>query len=141
MTQALSGHCLCGRVRFSAVPKKMEMDACHCGKCRRWSAGPFMGVMCGNSVKVEDDAALRVFASSEWAERLFCGECGTTLFWRMRESGETSVSMNAFEDLSGFVFTEEIFIDDKPALYDFANATHKMTGADVFAAFSAQQGN
>ncbi len=59
----------------------------------------------------------------------------------MRETGETSVSMNTFEDLSGFTFTEEIFIDEKPAIYAFANATHKMTGAEVFAAFAAQQGN
>jgi hypothetical protein len=141
MTQPLSGRCLCGSVRFTAVPKKMEMDVCHCDKCRRWSAGPFMGVMCGTSVKVGNEAALRAFTSSEWAERLFCGECGTTLFWRMRETGETSVSMNAFEDLSGFTFTEEIFIDEKPAIYAFANATHKMTGAEVFAAFAVQQGN
>ena len=141
MTHTLSGRCLCGNVRFTAVPTKMEMDVCHCGQCRRWSAGPFMGVPCGTSVKVENEAALRSFQSSEWAERMFCGECGTSLFWRMRENGDTSVSMNAFEDLSGFTFTEEIFIDEKPANYAFANATHKKTGAEVFAAFSAQQGN
>jgi hypothetical protein len=128
-------------VRFTAVPKKMHMDVCHCDKCRRWSAGPFMGVSCGTSVKVEGEASLRSFASSEWADRQFCGECGSTLFWRMRETGETSVSFNAFDDVSGFTFTDEIFIDEKPAIYAFANATHKQTGAEVFAAFAAQQGN
>ena len=141
MTDALSGRCLCGAVRFTAVPKKMHMDACHCGMCRRWSAGPFMGVSCCDTVKVENEDSLRAYISSDWGERVFCAECGTSLFWRMRDGSETSVSMNAFDDVSGFVFTDEIFVDEKPANYDFANATHKMTGAEVIAAFSAQQGN
>ncbi len=32
--------------------------------------------------------------------------------------------------------TSQIFIDEKPAYYDFANKTHNMTGAEVFAAFA-----
>ena len=93
------------------------------------------------TVKVENEDSLRAYISSDWGERVFCAECGTSLFWRMRDGSETSVSMNAFDDVSGFVFTDEIFVDEKPANYDFANATHKMTGAEVIAAFSAQQGN
>jgi hypothetical protein len=46
------------------------------------------------------------------------------------------VSAEAFDDRTGFKFTSQIFIDDKPAYYDFANKTHNMTGAEVFAAFA-----
>ena len=35
--------------------------------------------------------------------------------------------------------TSQIFIDEKPAYYDFANKTKNMTGAEVFAAFGASQ--
>ncbi len=38
---------------------------------------------------------------------------------------------------AGFVFSSQIFIDEKPAYYEFANKTHNMTGAEVFAAFRA----
>mgnify|MGYP000675211619 CR=1 FL=1 len=31
----------------------------------------------------------------------------------------------------------QIFIDEKPAYYCFANETHNMTGAEVFAQFGA----
>ena len=39
------------------------------------------------------------------------------------------VSAEAFDDTSGFAFTSQIFVDEKPAYYDFANKTKSMTGA------------
>jgi len=38
----MSGGCLCGAVRFTATPENRNVGACHCGMCRRWSAGPFL---------------------------------------------------------------------------------------------------
>lgn len=35
-----------------------------------------------------------------------------------------------------FTFQEQIFVDEKPADYDFANDTPKLTGAEVFAKFT-----
>lgn len=137
---AMSGRCLCGAVRFTAVPEKMHMDACHCATCRRWSAGPMMTVSCGASLVIEGEGQLKGFSSSEWAERLFCGTCGTTLFWRMKDGSFTAASAQAFDDPAAFAFTNEIYVDQKPANYAFANDTHKMTGADVVAAFQAIQG-
>ena len=46
-----------------------------------------------------------------------------------------AVSLEALDDRAGFAFTGQVFIDEKPAYYDFANATKTMTGAEVFAAF------
>ena len=132
----MSGRCLCGAVRFTAVPKAHEMVACHCGMCRRWSAGPFLAVSCGTSVKVEDETALGVFVSSDWAERLFCKFCGTSLFWRMRETGEIEVNAQALDDPSMFTFTAEIFVDEQPSNYAFAGERAGLTGAEVIAMFS-----
>ncbi|UHD43706.1 GFA family protein [Aureimonas altamirensis] len=141
MPVALTGGCLCGAVRFTATPRKHEMDVCHCSMCRKWTAGMFMAVPCGDSVRVEDESSLKAFASSEWGERVFCPECGTSLFWRLRDRSETMVSMQAFDEITSFRFVEEIFIDEKPALYDFRNDTRKLTGAEVMAAFAAGQGS
>ena len=137
----MAGGCLCGAVRFTAVPTKLEMDVCHCSKCRRWSGGVFMAVPGGDTVKFESDAALGVFGSSDYGERLFCRTCGSTLAWRMKDGSSTAVSMQAFDDSSGFVFAEEIFIDEKPPQYAFANETRKLTGEEVFAQFAKAQGN
>ena len=52
--------------------------------------------------------------------------------------GLLRVSAEAFDERGGFAFTSQIFIDEKPAYYDFANKTHNMTGAEVFAAFASR---
>lgn len=137
--KSLSGGCLCGAVRFVAVPEKLEMDVCHCGMCRKWSGGTFMAVPC-TGVTVDDDASLSVYPSSDWGERVFCRTCGSSLFWRLRGGeGHVAVSLQSFDDLSPFAFTEEIFIDEKPALYAFAGERPRKTGAQVVAEFAAKQ--
>jgi hypothetical protein len=42
-----------------------------------------------------------------------------------------------FDNLDGIVFDHQVFIDDKPDYYDFANKTKNMTGEEVFAKFSS----
>lgn len=135
-----SGGCLCGAVRYSAVPEKPEMDVCHCRMCRRWSGGVFMSVPC-NDLAIEDERALGRYVSSQWAERLFCRECGTSLFWRFQddESGHVAIAFQSFDDLAPVSFAEEIFIDEKPALYAFAGERRRKTGAQVIAEIEAQQ--
>ncbi len=135
----LSGRCLCGAVRFTATPTVMEMGVCHCGMCRRWAGGAFTAVSCGKSVLIDGEGHLGVYTSSDWGERCFCKICGSTLFWRMRDGTNTAVSAQAFDDPASFAFTEEIFIDEKPANYAFANDTKEMTGAEMFAALTAHQ--
>ncbi len=95
-----------------------------------------MAVYCGNNVEIEASGSLGVYDSSKWAERVFCRDCGTTLLWRTKDHNHNSVSAQAFEDPSLFAFNSEIFIDEKPTNYTFANSTEKMTGAEVFAKFA-----
>jgi hypothetical protein len=135
----LSGQCLCGAVRFKAAPSKAEMDVCHCSMCRRWSGGVFMAVDCGNSLEIVDGTELAVYRSSDWGERGFCRQCGSSLFWRGVDDGHVAVSIQAFDDPGRFEFVEEIFIDEKPDNYAFVNDTRKKTGAEVFAEFTAKQ--
>ena len=100
-----------------------------------------MAVECSGSVEVENDADIGRFQSSEWAGRWFCKKCGTALFYKLIEHDYFVVSVDAFDESDAFAFTSEVFIDDKPASYDFANDTKKMTGAEVFAEFQAAQEN
>jgi hypothetical protein len=104
--------------------------------CRKWTAGPFMVRDCGDTLKVENAANLGVYRSSEWAERCFCKKCGSALFYRLVQNGNCYASAEAFDDRASYALTSQVFIDEKPAYYDFANKTHNMTGAEVFAAFA-----
>ena len=135
MSAQLSGQCLCGAVKFTAALENMEMGVCHCAMCRRWTGGAFMAVSC-KSVNIADESQFGVYKSSDWGERCFCKACGTTLFWRMQGGGHIAASAQAFDDPGAFAFTSEIFVDEQPSNYAFANDTKKMTGAEVIAAFS-----
>lgn len=136
-TQQMTGGCLCGAVRFTATPAARHFDACHCSMCRRWSAGPAMMVDCGSSVNFTDKTGLAFYRSSDWGERGFCNRCGTSLCYRLVEQDSIFMSLETFDDRQGFSFAMQIFTDEKPGYYEFANKTKTMTGAEVFAAFSS----
>ncbi len=138
--RTVTGRCLCGAVHFSAKLRNREFGACHCSMCRRWTAGVFLVAEC-SGLEVQDETSLGAYRSSEWADRCFCKTCGTPLFYRMIGKDFQAVSLEALDDRDGFVFTNQIFIDEKPAYYHFANVTKTMTGAEVFAAFGASEGN
>jgi hypothetical protein len=79
---------------------------------------------------------LKVYPSSEWAERAFCGECGTHIFYRLLHSNEYFLPAGLFQEGVEFEFKEQIFIDMKPSYYEFANQTENMTEAEVLAKFA-----
>lgn len=132
----VSGHCLCGAVRFSADVAKHDVDVCHCGMCRRWTAGPFIGLMHEGAVAFEGAEHIGVYKSSEWGERAFCKVCGTSLYWHLAGSDTYSFSAGVLDDQTQLNLTMQIFIDEKPDYYDFANDTPRLTGAEAMALLS-----
>ena len=83
-TRCLSGGCLCGRLRYTALAVPFAADYCHCRMCQR-STGSVAGVwMDFRAEQVEWQAVegLQEYASSEFARRGFCGQCGSTLTFR-----------------------------------------------------------
>jgi len=131
------GHCLCGRVSITAKKASNDVGACHCTMCRRWGGGPFMEIDCGADVAIHGGDNVSVFDSSDWAERGFCGNCGTHLFYRLKESGQHMVPVGLFEDSESLVFKGQVFVDEKPDYYEFANETKNYTGAEIFAIFGS----
>ncbi|MEL6373959.1 MAG: GFA family protein [Pseudomonadota bacterium] len=133
----VSGGCLCGAVRFTAMLKAAHADVCHCSKCQRWSAGPAFATQIDGEPTIEDASTITVYASSDWGQRHFCGRCGTNLFWRAPDYGYYGVSVGALDDVSALTFTKELFIDEKPALYAFAGERQRMTGPELEAFFAS----
>jgi hypothetical protein len=95
-----------------------------------------MSTHCGADVKFEGFDKIRTFRSSDWAERAFCSVCGTHLYYRLLPTDDHILSVGLFQDGPEFQFREQIFIDQKPGSYDFANDTSKLTEAEVFAKYA-----
>ncbi len=127
----LIGQCLCGAVTVEATPKRPHVEACHCVMCRRWGGGAFLGVQCGQDVSFTGEEHIARYASSDWAERGFCQQCGSNLFYRFMPADTYSLTAGLFAEDDGLTLGEQIFIDEKPCYYDFAQDTPKKTGAEV----------
>jgi len=131
-----TGKCLCGVISIQANTMKTKIGACHCDMCRNWGGGPFMAVDCGTDVQFNADDNIAIYNSSAWAERGFCKQCGSHLFYRLKESQQYIMPVGLFEAVDEFVFDHQLFIDKKPAYYCFSNKTRNMTGEEVFAHYA-----
>ncbi|MEP1536128.1 MAG: GFA family protein [Paracoccaceae bacterium] len=138
---AQQGSCMCGAVKFRIEDDIKETGACHCGMCRKWSGGVFLGVeVPKDKLSIEGEASLKTYASSAWAERVFCGTCGSSMWYRVTAPGPHQgvyhIGFGTLDDSADMKMTGEIFIDLKPEAYSFADKTHKMTEAEVMAMFA-----
>jgi hypothetical protein len=104
--------------------------------CLRWAGGPGIGLFL-ESIELERDDGLVWFQSSKWAERGFCKQCGSSLFFRLTAEGKyqgtTSVMLGCLDDKTGVTLLKEWFIDRKPDAYSFAGERECITEAEAFA--------
>ncbi|MDJ0901745.1 MAG: GFA family protein [Xenococcus sp. MO_188.B8] len=131
--KVLTGSCLCGAVSISSSSISNHVAACHCSMCRKWGGGPLLVVECEGELSFSGAENIGVYQSSEWAERGFCKNCGSHLFYRLKENNHYYLPVGIFDNSEGLVFDLQVFIEEKPEYYSFANKTNNMTGADLFA--------
>ncbi len=78
----LTGHCLCGRVRYEADAEIRAIVHCHCETCRRTHGSAFSSVASIPRKRFRWTAGeelLKNFESSPGKFRYFCSACGSHL--------------------------------------------------------------
>ena len=135
--QTITGKCLCGAVRFTAETVSHDVTVCHCTMCNRWSGGLSLFLDTVGVPNFEGAESIGVYKSSDWGERGFCKVCGSSLYWKYVDEDRYTMSAGVIDDPAQLQLTKEIFIDDKPAYYAFANETVKQTAEEVLAASRA----
>jgi len=88
------------------------------------------------TVTFEGEDNIRRIRSSNWAERGFCSQCGSNLFYHIVDSDDYQVAAGLFDDQSVFRLSLQVFTDQKPGFYEFANETKMMTAEEVVALFA-----
>lgn len=135
-----TGSCLCGAVEITiSEPIKKDVSACHCGMCRKWTAGTFYSIHGGKEADIQFKGAESIgrYRSSDWAERAFCKECGSSLFYHSFEDDQCYVSADLFSEMDEFVLTSEIFYNCRPGYLASSGETEKVTEAEMFAQVSS----
>ena len=136
-TKPVQGSCLCGAVSLTTQSINNHIAACHCSMCRKWGGGALLGAECENDLNFSGEENIGIYQSSEWAERGFCKKCGSHLFYRLKEKNHYYIPVGIFDNSEGLVFDLQVFIEEKPEYYCFANETQNMTGEELFAQFAA----
>ncbi len=135
----IKGHWLCGKGTINAIPSELHVGPCHCESCMRWASGPFFAIDCKSNVTIKGEKWIKAYNSSDWAERGFCSQCGTNLFYRLKEQNHYMLAVGIFDNQSSFVMDHQVFIDEKPSFYNFSERTKNMTGEECFAQFNDTQ--
>ncbi len=132
----LQGACLCKKVHVELPETNAHIGACHCEMCLTWCGGPGFAIDVDDRVTFRGEEYIKVYKSSDWGERAFCSECGTNVYYRLVEPNKYFVYAGIFGVDSNLVLDHQIYIDEKPAYYNFVEQTPTFTGEQVAAMFT-----
>lgn len=112
------GGCLCGSVRYLAKGALRDVVFCHCGQCRRQTGLYYAATAVAKSdLSLTSDSGLVWYASSDYAERGFCGTCGSALFWRAHSAGHIAILAGSLDDPSSLKSASHICTEGRPEFY------------------------
>lgn len=126
----VTGGCLCGRVRYAAVGRRLWVAHCHCATCRKQVAGAvatFIGFR-RDQVRLEGDEP-GLYASSPDVERGFCRHCGTPLFYRSdRHPGEIHLLIGTLDRPQDHPARAHVFFAERLPWFDIADDLPRYVG-------------
>jgi hypothetical protein len=110
-----TGGCHCGAIRYSLEGEPTHSSVCHCESCRRTTGGlmtAWLGYP-GEALTVEQGEPA-TYSSSTGVERLFCGACGTSLFYTNERAmpGVVDVLTATLDDPEAFPPTLHVQMTD-----------------------------
>lgn len=128
----LTGRCACGGVRFRLTDTATDVVACHCETCRRWSGYIWAATHVPRSALViEAGELLTWWASSDQAERGFCGHCGSSLFYRRHDVDRVSVAAGALQSPTGLAIGAHICVAEAGDYYTLEPMIPQHPGPDM----------
>lgn len=138
MMNVRTGGCMCGAVRFEARLTGHEFGACHCEMCRRWTGSALLGITVPVAAITWTGAEhIARLQSSAWAERAWCSQCGSPLYYHVTGAGPMSANLELpiglLDDANGLTFSNEIYIDHKPDCFAFSGEHPRLTRKETLA--------
>ncbi len=114
-----TGSCLCGAVAYEFDGPARPVVVCHCIQCRKQTGSAMHATaVAPENFRITSDRGLKWFRASEWAERGFCGECGSNLFWKPDTGDRISFTAGSIDGKTELAIEGHIFCDYKGDYYD-----------------------
>lgn len=117
-TKIFRGSCLCGACAYEVHGPLRNVIACHCSQCRK-QTGHYLAA---TNAKLADfrllrQEPLRWYRASDRAQRGFCSQCGSTLFWQADGQDTISIAAGSLDGPTGLTTEGHIFCADRGDYY------------------------
>jgi hypothetical protein len=129
-----TGGCQCGAIRFRVEGELSHSSICHCRMCQKAFGGYYAPLVSVRGADFEWTRGERkTFRSSNFAERGFCGDCGTPLTFEAPDG--MALAIAAFDRPEGIAPTIQWGTEAKlPYVDHVPNLPGEETMTDVDAA-------
>ncbi len=121
-----TGSCLCGAVSFEVHGPLRPVIACHCIQCRK-QTGNYMSSTAAmdTDIKFVESRGLKWYRSSPKAQRGFCQDCGSALFWKADGRDSISISAGSIDGPTGAPLDGHIFCESAGDYYEIAGGSYR----------------
>jgi len=129
-TNLTTGGCLCGAVRFQVLGALRDVVNCHCSMCQK-----LHGVFGAHSkakkdkITITEDRGLKWYRTSAIAQRGFCGECGSSLFWQPDEQDATGILAGSLDPPTNLKTIGHIFVREKADFFEISDPFPQFEGS------------
>jgi len=121
----LTGHCLCGTVRYTIEGSPFGMYYCHCSQCRRASGSSFATNILVQAERfrlTKGEEALTAYESSPGKRRHFCSRCGSPIFNRQESApGVLMVRCGSLDGDPGVRAQAHIYVASKSPWFEICD--------------------
>ena len=119
----LTGGCHCGAVRYEAGGEPFERALCHCELCRKTTGAPAVAWFTVREADLTISGEPVRYASSDHAERTFCGRCGTQISFRdAAYADRIDLTTASLDDPEAAAPVEQIWVRSRLGLMATAHA-------------------
>ena len=122
-----TGSCLCGAVRYAVKGALRPVIACHCIQCRKQTGSYMLATAADNAdLRMLDDTELAWYRSSETAQRGFCRQCGSVLFWKRDGAAYTAITAGSIDGATGVPLDGHIHCDTAGDYYEISGGSYRL---------------
>lgn len=114
--------CLCTEIEYDVSLANLNLGICHCSMCRKNTGGTgFSFFYSLEKPTFTKQSSLTLFNANGTAERAFCNQCGSTVYYHHLSDGGYCIPSGVIDDLdeSNVTFGKEWCLTDKPNYYSY----------------------
>ncbi len=122
-----TGGCLCGATKFEVHGPLRNVINCHCSKCRRFhgNVGAYTAVKRKDLLFIRQDG-LKWYRSvtdeTPGVYRGFCKECGSSLFWDVRDSRDSiCIAAGSLDQPTGLKTIGHVWVSQASDYYEITD--------------------